>query len=307
MQFFGISLALIIIAGVIPMAYADHQRDYSNEIAQYEYENFIVYQTLGVDAQIIKATLVMPTPTIQSDNTRLNVDAQVYLSDGSEWSVGAGTMFRAIQGTNSGTGEKYYDEYNNFFVYFSECIQCGTDFVLYGLAPSEGERTQPTVEVTTENPTDEICFILNPDLTNPSGIDLDYSDCMKPYVSGLTNEVESVSYAGVAASKSFTGNCAACLNSMKAEFSDIATATFRAPTIPIDWDYSINNDSRVFKCFYSKDHIHDFNIDENTVTIGVAGDTSVSGYMCDAETNKYISTLGPKGWHWSNIAGDVRN
>lgn len=276
-----------------PFVFADHQFDYSDILPDYEYENFIVFQTLGGEYQVMKSYLEMDYPTMQTDNERLIVDSQVYLSDGTEWSVGAGIRHQLY-----GDDEPYV----NYFVYYSECYQCGSDFIIYGAYPESGEQTQPRVEVTTENPIDEICFILNPDASYITQ-NLEYSNCMNPY-EGISGSVDGVAYSGIATSKSFTGNCEACRNSMNAEFYDMATSTFRNPDSGIDWNYWLTEESRVFKCFYSKGHIHDFDVDENTISTGVYGDTTVESYMCDKDSNNYSSILGPKGWVWSNIAGD---
>ena len=83
------------------------------------------------------------------------------------------------------------------------------------------------------------------------------------------------------------------------------SATFKNSDVPHEWNFWMTNEGREWKCFYSEGHIHDFDIDENSVNIGVAGDTSVKAYQCDVDTNKYHPGLGPKGFRWSNMAGIV--
>ncbi len=301
----AVPVVLVMIIGsvsLIPMASANHQEDYEDHPDLGYYENYIVYQTLAGQYQIMKSYLEMEYPVIQSDNARLIVDSQVYLGDLEEWSVGAGTMLRATKSIDI-NGDPYYAEIKNYFVYYSECLQCGSDYIQWGKYPQNKQQTQPRVEVHTENPTTNVCFTLNPD--DLDSTTTDQYLCMIPDDNESTNEIGGVAIAGVAVNKSFTGNCEACRNSMSAEFYNMQTSTFRFPERPITWD-GWYDDGRIMKCFYSDGYMHDFDSTQNSITVDIKGEKAVQGYMCDPNSNFYIESQGPKGWKWNNIKGSLK-
>lgn len=259
-------------------------------------DNFLVYDAFGVNnLESVSAAITGHYPNIQTDNDIIQIYHQVYITDGFEWSVGAGTRTwltpEPTLCSPSPCTDTDRDSVYEHFLHYTEADDLGTNYIIYGMSFNEDQLMVPGVFITSLTDT-QLCFDATPDELN-SFFNLLNPICMEP-APGALGTVYPPAYAGLSSNKYFSGSCEACRGALGGDYTSMS---FTTGGTKVFWDDALDNPTAyVHKCHESAGFTYDLQTNPERFQAVFRDELEGSGLDCLVS----VQASGPKGFIFSD-------